>query len=327
MRHAKMMARISFSLLVCVIATLAVWPAHAQQAETRPLPPKIVRDQLTSGTLTPLKLPRQVQITSRILEWSHDSTLDWGFTVFYEKSPTSPQELTNAYAVFPKQTTIDQGLTVLLDRIRSNSGQWNGVVEALEELGDVEVLSEPKIVVVCVEDYNAKMAPSKEITMQKQLDKRKEPLFPFARVSTSSKIPYETVQPAGNVLAQVTRFKDTSVQLTVGVEKIVRDEYVKMFLDTGVTDLSGYVSVALNEQGDPLPVPQTYTREIRNTVIVRDRTIFLAGILKSTTTFRREQGVPFLSRIPILGYLFKNYQEKKSDRELLFMLRPEIVIN
>jgi len=37
------------------------------------------------------------------------------------------------------------------------------------------------------------------------------------------------------------------------------------------------------------------------------------------------QGVPYLSRIPVLGWLFKNKSESVSKQELLIFLTPTIV--
>ncbi|MFC1601593.1 type II secretion system protein GspD [Candidatus Sumerlaeota bacterium] len=255
--------------------------------------------------------PRQVRITSRILEWTHDNTLDWGFSVLYLANQGNSSEiLRTADLTFPKQSQIDRGLTVFLDNMDTSDGEggFEAVIETLEQAGEVKVLSEPNIVVACAKDRALEAKP-------------------VAVVRTSSKVPYEAVQPAGNVLAQITRFKDTAIQLTVSVDDIVADEYVKINVNNSVTSLSGFISVALNDRGEPMLVPQTDTRSITNTVLVRNRSLLITGILKTTRKYDKEQGIPLLARIPLLGYLFKNSQKRDSVQELLFMVRPEIIIN
>jgi type IV pilus assembly protein PilQ len=37
------------------------------------------------------------------------------------------------------------------------------------------------------------------------------------------------------------------------------------------------------------------------------------------------QGVPYLSRMPVLGWLFKNKSETVSKQELLIFLTPSII--
>jgi len=266
-------------------------------------------------------VPRQVLITASILEWTHDTTLDFGFTVSYAKPAGDPRDLASAFAALPRQSKVNQGTSLFLDRIRSDSGDYKGVIQALDQMGKVKILSEPRVVVMCQDDYSrlsAGTAPK---------DKGPAPVPLVAKVSSSSKVPYETVQPAGNVLAQVTQFKDTAVQLTVSVEKIINNEYVQMNLNSSVTDLSGYVSVALNQKGDPLPTPQTFTRSIRNTVLVQDKSLFMSGILKTTASHTREQGLVWFSQIPVLGHLFKNHMQSDTDQELLFLVCPCIIRN
>ena len=274
---------------------------------------------LSSPTLP--SAPRQVLITASILEWTHDTTLDFGFTVSYAKPAGDPRDLASAFAALPRQSKVNQGTSLFLDRIRSDSGNYRGVIQALDQMGKVKILSEPRVVVICQDDYSRLGAG----TAPKDKPAAAAPLV--AKVSSSSKVPYETVQPAGNVLAQVTQFKDTSVQLTVSAEKIINNEYVQMNLNSSVTDLSGYVSVALNQRGDPLPTPQTFLRSIRNTVLVQDKSLFMSGILKTTASHTREQGLVWFSQIPVLGHLFKNHMQSDMDQELLFLVCPSIIQN
>lgn len=267
---------------------------------------------------------RQVRIHSHILEWKHDSTLDFGFTLMYNRPDNSNKRIQSAFAIFPKRSNVERGLTVDIDKVRSDLGSFTGVVKALEMLGDVETLSEPNVVLTCLADYN-KRYPEAKINPNKVVDRQGQPVFPYATVSTSSKVPYEAIKPVGNVLAQVTEFRDTSVRLDVMVEAILDPNLIKLRLETSVTDLSGFVSVALNEQGDPLPVPETYTRQIKNTVLIPNEELFLAGILKTTSDHTREFGIPFLANIPLLGHFFKSHERRLRDEELLFLIQPEIM--
>lgn len=255
---------------------------------------------------------RQVRISAKILEWTHQNTFDWGFSILYSPN-NSNSDIDSFDATFPKQAQIDQGLTFFFDNIQlGDEGAFDAVIETLEQYGNVEVISEPSVVVFNAQD----VANKKHI----------------AKVSTKSRVPYENAQPAGNVLAQITSFKDTSIQLTVSVNQIVenihpklQNEFVELDIKTSITDLSGFISVALNENGDPLLVPQTDTRLMESIVLVPDGQLFIPGILKTTSKFDREQGIPILARIPLLGYFFKNKQKRDNTTELLFLVRAEIL--
>jgi type IV pilus assembly protein PilQ len=50
----------------------------------------------------------------------------------------------------------------------------------------------------------------------------------------------------------------------------------------------------------------------------------IGGVFVDTQT-NTVAGVPYLSRIPVLGWLFKNKTESVSKQELLIFLTPTIV--
>jgi len=69
----------------------------------------------------------------------------------------------------------------------------------------------------------------------------------------------------------------------------------------------------------------TNKRSLDTTVVVDDgNTIVLGGLIEDSVT-QNTQAVPFLSRIPVLGWLFKYRTEKKTKTNLMVFLRPVIV--
>jgi len=165
--------------------------------------------------------------------------------------------------------------------MNAGSGMIEIVLEALEEEGRIRVLSEPNITVV---EGHAKPA----------------------KVSTGMKVPYETTQAAGATVVQVTDFRDTGITLTIEKVEVINSEYVQMQINATVSVLTGYVAIAIDQDGNPISVPELSSRSLTNTILVKDGTPFIGGILKTTSRLKKEQGVPFLSSIPILGYLFKS---------------------
>ena len=256
--------------------------------------------------------PRQVRIRAKLIEWTHGNQLDLGFSVLYLSGTGNSEILRTADITLPQQSPLAQGVNIFLDNMDTPDGDggFEAVIQALEQDGEVKVLSEPNIVVPLSKDLG--------------LDKQAPAKMKRAQVKTSSKVPYESAQPAGNVLAQVTKFKDTAITLDVAAVDIYKD-YVTINMESSVTILSGFISVALNTAGDPLLVPQTNTRRINSTVLVRDHGVFITGLMKSNSQFSNEQGVPWISKIPILGWFFKNKQKRCQTTELLFILQPEIL--
>jgi general secretion pathway protein D len=59
-------------------------------------------------------------------------------------------------------------------------------------------------------------------------------------------------------------------------------------------------------------------------VLLNNQTLVLGGLIQSTRTFIKI-GIPFLNRIPVLGYLFGSTEEKIEKRELLLLITPRVV--
>ncbi len=72
-------------------------------------------------------------------------------------------------------------------------------------------------------------------------------------------------------------------------------------------------------------VPTINTQEINTEVTVRDRgTVVIGGLISDKTT-RDTTGVPWLSDIPVLGYLFKDTSKTKQRDELIILIQPNVV--
>lgn len=74
-----------------------------------------------------------------------------------------------------------------------------------------------------------------------------------------------------------------------------------------------------------LGVPAISTRQIiTNVLLPNGHTVVLGGIYESSRENNIE-GVPFLSKIPLLGWLFQTTRQRHAKRELLIFVTPRIV--
>jgi type II secretory pathway component GspD/PulD (secretin) len=72
-------------------------------------------------------------------------------------------------------------------------------------------------------------------------------------------------------------------------------------------------------------LPTETTTEVSTTVLVRDgETIFIGGLLRHRDEGSRA-GIPVLSRIPLLGYLFGRDTRSFSRSEVVVLITPRIV--
>ena len=143
------------------------------------------------------------------------------------------------------------------------------------------------------------------------LDKRE------AKISQGESIPFQTTSLQGTQ----TTFVDANLELQVTPQITSRDprEEGKQIL-MKVRATRNAVGARSNPAG-----PSIDKREATTQILVRDgETIVLGGVFVDTQT-NTVGGVPYLSRIPVLGWFFKNKTETVAKQELLIFLTPNIV--
>ena len=74
-----------------------------------------------------------------------------------------------------------------------------------------------------------------------------------------------------------------------------------------------------------LPVPALTTRRAQTDVELRDGQSFaIAGLLDNMSQ-DDAAAIPFLSKLPIIGYLFKSKAERSAQTELMVLITPRLV--
>ncbi len=68
------------------------------------------------------------------------------------------------------------------------------------------------------------------------------------------------------------------------------------------------------------------TEATTNLVVQDGQTIVIGGLIREDTT-RTQEGVPFFSRIPLIGWLFGNWKDDKKRQELIILLTPRVIKN
>jgi general secretion pathway protein D len=172
------------------------------------------------------------------------------------------------------------------------------VLNALESVTNVDVVSAPHLLV---------------------LDNQ------TARIQVGDQVPI-TVQQATSVVANAPivnsiELRDTGVILSV-TPRVNASGLVVMELQQEVSN------VARNAQQNTTSEETTPTiaqRQISSTVAVQSgETIVLGGLIQDNRENSRS-GLPFLSRLPIIGALFSNRDHTKSRTELLVLLTPRVI--
>ena len=138
-----------------------------------------------------------------------------------------------------------------------------------------------------------------------------------AKIAQGESIPFQTTSLQGTQ----TTFVDANLELNVTPQITSRDpkEIGKQIL-MKVRATRNAVGARSNPAG-----PSIDRREATTQVLVRDgETMVIGGVFVDTQS-NNVAGIPYLSRIPVLGWLFKNKTENVSKQELLIFMTPTIV--
>ncbi|HJP18187.1 MAG TPA: type IV pilus secretin PilQ, partial [Nitrospinota bacterium] len=134
-----------------------------------------------------------------------------------------------------------------------------------------------------------------------------------AKIKSGRSIPYETVSSEGTQ----TQFVAADISLDV-TSHITPDGFIRLEInatknaaDFGNTGASG--------------APTILTKEAQTEVLVQDGATTVLGGLYQTSKTTSDAGVPFLSKVPFLKWLFKNEAKTESTEELLIFITPKIV--
>ena len=132
-------------------------------------------------------------------------------------------------------------------------------------------------------------------------------------------------------ITQGTKLGVTITKVVDGVS-ITETEFVNVSLELDVTPTitgDGTVELVLKISNDSLvqktaPV-EISKKTIDTSLVLRDGEIaVIGGILTRTQSLKNER-VPLLGEIPIIGWIFRNKSESDTKTELLIFIAPRIV--
>jgi len=161
-------------------------------------------------------------------------------------------------------------------------------LEALETSGEGKIISSPKVTTV----NNEK-----------------------AKIGQGEEIPYATRDKDGTVTIEM---KDAKLELEV-TPSITSEGKISMQVRCE-SKFADWNKTNNNNENPPL-----ISSNVESKVVVRDGdTIVLGGIMKVMTS-KNMTGVPWLNRVPVLGWFFKRTNDTLEERELLIFVTPRVI--
>ena len=186
-------------------------------------------------------------------------------------------------------------------------------VKLLSQFGDTKVLSTPRI-----------MALNNQTALLKVVDE----LVYFTLTS-------ETIESTGPGIAPRTivtsEIKTVPVGFVMSVTPQISDNgNVSLNVRPTLTRILDFVVDPAPRLADPPSdfdnlVPQLHVSEIESLLEVADgQTVVIGGLMQDRTS-KQTDGVPYLSRIPLVGDLFSFRNDEVKKSELVLFLRPTVI--
>ncbi|GIX36032.1 MAG: type II secretion system protein D [Lysobacteraceae bacterium] len=176
--------------------------------------------------------------------------------------------------------------------------QVGALVRALRGDGRANILSSPSV--VTLDHQEAKFSVVQEV--------------PFLTGQYTNTTQGGVSQPS-NPFQTIDR-RDVGLILTV-TPHVNEGNAVRLDLKQEVSSLAPNVSGAIDLV--------TNKRELSTSVMVADGGLLVLGGLKQEETRENTQGVPGISRVPLIGNLFKSRSSSRAKRNLMVFLRPTIL--
>ena len=124
-------------------------------------------------------------------------------------------------------------------------------------------------------------------------------------------------QPTASGVFRTIQQKDIGILL--GIKPHINEKrLVTLDIETEQTDI-------LSESFGSTGSPAFSKRSSKTSVVVEDgQSLVLGGIIQNRVE-KTHTGIPFLSRLPLLGYLFRNTKDSVTKTELLILVTPHVI--
>jgi general secretion pathway protein D len=230
-------------------------------------------------------LPRQVLIEATIAEIDYNIVTDLGVQWEYLKGATFGTGLQTL-------TASSTGLAFAI----GVSDELKITLQALERENKVNILSSPHV--LASDNHEARIDVSQEIPT----------------------VTAETVVPTSGeaIVTTTVQYRDTGVLLAV----------TPHINERGLVTMDIYQEVS--EQADDVEVagesfPSFFKRVVQTSLTVQHgQTIVLGGLIRENRT-DASSGVPWLARIPVIGFLFGSTRDAFTKTELIILLTPLVI--
>jgi len=192
-------------------------------------------------------------------------------------------------------------------------GSITSTVSALEEFGTTRTLSSPRI---------------HAINNQKAVLNFTDKLIYF-KIENNQATTNTNIAVTTQTITSTKQEENVGVELNITPSINLKTNEITLFIKPKITVKSGeVVDPASPKVGNEIiqnKVPIIQTRELNTVAKIQNGNIIVIGGLMKESAVNTDNGIPFLQRIPILGYLFKSSSKKTELVETVIFIKATIL--
>jgi len=251
--------------------------------------------------------PKQVEISARIFEVSRDFDFQQGARVLAKHIGDTATQ--SGLSTFDTQRLLDsvsqgnsyQGSVVTFMKAFETAGvSMEASFQVLADAGLLRLVSSPRMTVAAGQT---------------------------GYMLAGQELPIQSANLVNNILQTTTQYKPVGVQLYI-TPQAVGDDRVRLHTISIVSSVSGFAplpTLAGGTRSDAMINPIIESREAETAVTIEDGSTLVVSGLRMIRTTTRENKVPGLSEIPLLGWLFKNHRSQQQLTDLYFFVTPTLL--
>ena len=241
-------------------------------------------------------LSRQILIEARIIEVTLSKGFEYGidWSLVRASTPGSNTKLSRL------SWNLTNGLVL---NGFDDSFSLNSVISALETFGDIKIVSNPTI--RAKHGTPAIISVGDSITYKKSVEK--------------------TIETTTTGQTERTEVQVSSVfdGLILGVVPFIEpNDTINLLINPVKSDVDTESIEKPENVGSDVTIslPKVGIKEISTTITINNGDVIVLGGLISSENVKKDKDVPLLSKIPLLGYAFKNDYVSEERKELVIIL-------
>lgn len=238
----------------------------------------------------------QLLVEARVVEVAVDSDLEYEIEHVLTRVGSNSFFQTGSGGNFntPQGTpTLGQGLLGNLRLWADGDDNLDTFIRLLVTRGKAKILSSPNLIVSAGTE---------------------------ASIITGSEVPVQSSLVSGGSISQNTQFKRVGIKLRVLLQQI-SDDTARVEINPEVSTVTGFTAATDQVAANPIIA----IRNVTSILSLKDGEILTVGGLLQNETRQTVRGIPILSDIPVVGWLFQSRRNTKNRTQLIFFLRVNIL--